>query len=461
MLWLFLGAGKTAVTLTAIRHLLDRLQVYRVLVIGPKRVAETVWRQEAAQWGHLKGLRVRLIAGSPAQRVHTLLRPDCDIHVINYEAIPWLVNTVNEHFLSRGKYPPWNMVIFDEVDRLKEASGKRFQMLEKLVGQQPGGGTYFPRRLGLTGTPADNGYIDLHGQFKMLDDGARLYPDIGSFRTQWCKAGYGERTWEVKASAKRDIEARIQDVVLSMSAEDYLRLPDYQTHDVWVDLPPKLQAQYDSLEQEMVASLERHEEDPRDGDLDLVVHSTLSARAKCRQLANGAMLDPSNSGEVHLIHDLKLEALDSILHEAAGNPVLVPYLYRHDMERIKKRYSKQGYRIGYIGPGVKDVSAVVDAWNARQYNMLLSHPASFGHGLNLQKGGNALAWFGLTDDLRFYRQTNARLRRQGQSAPNVHVYRILAKGTVDVPIAALLERKTATAEDLRLAIETYRKTKRG
>lgn len=451
MLWLFMGAGKSTVALTALQQLQAELKVYRALVIAPRRVAELVWRQEIAEWEHLTGMKAALLRGP--QKLRDLHRADCDLHVINYEAIPWLVNAVNDQFLSKGRYPPWNMLILDEIDRLKDASGKRYQTLEPLL-------PYFAYRYGLTGTPADNGYMDLHGQYKMLDGGQRLYKHLSDFRAQWCQAGYAERSWELREAAKPIIEARIQDITLPMSAEDYLQLPDYQYHDHWVELPPTIQEQYDKLEQEMFAQLERHVEDPLDGEYDLEVHSALSARAKCRQVANGAFLVPENTGEVVLVHDAKLEMLDSIMHEAAGKPVLLAYLFRHDMERIKARYAKQGYRIGYIGPGTKDAEAVVREWNEGRFHLLMSHPASLAHGCNLQRGGHELVWFGITDDLRYYRQFNARLRRQGQSAPNVHIRRILARNTVDVPIAKLLERKTATAEELRLAIEAYRSTKR-
>jgi hypothetical protein len=231
----------------------------------------------------------------------------------------------------------------------------------------------------------------------------------------------------------------------------------YHTH--YVELAPAIQKEYDRLEKEMFAQLERHQEDPIDGEWEMEVHSALSARAKCRQLANGAVLNPDNSGRVMLVHDAKLEMLDSIVHEAAGNPLLIAYMFRHDMARIKIRYEKEGYRVGYIGPGTKDVEYVVAQWNARQYHILLSHPASTGHGLNLQDGGNELVWFSPTDNLAYYQQMNARLRRQGQTAPNVNIRLIIAKRTVDEPMVKLLDRKAVTAEELRLAIEEYRRTK--
>jgi SNF2 family DNA or RNA helicase len=452
MMWLFMGAGKTALALTAFSRLQDVMQTYRALVIAPRRVAETVWRQEAEKWSHLRGLRVILLRGSEDKKLRDLHRKDHDIAVINYESIPWLVRAVNNEFLSHGRYPPWNMLVLDEIDRLKNSTGKRFQMVEKIF-------PYFTNRVGLTGTPASNGYGDLHGQYLCIDDGKRLYKNLGDFRTKWMKAGYADLSWEVRPEAKDEIEARIQDITLSMSAEDYLKLPDYIYHHHTIDLDPKIQEQYDSLEQEMFAQLDRHVEDPIDGEWTMEVHSALSARAKCRQLANGAVLNPDNSGTVMLVHDAKLEMLDSIVHEAAGNPILLAYMFRHDMHRIKARYEKEGYRIGYIGPGTKDIENVVAQWNAKRYHILMSHPASAGLGLNLQDGGNELVWFSPTDNLTYYQQMNARLRRQGQTAPNVNIRLIIARNTIDEPLVKLLERKAATAEELRQAIEEYRKTK--
>jgi len=381
--------------------------------------------------------------------VRELHRPDVHIHVINYEALPWLVRQVNADYFCRGQYAPWNMIIFDEVDRFKNAAGKRFAFFEAM---RPA----FQYRIGMTGTPGDSGYLDLHGQYLSVDDGARLYANVGDFRSQWCSERFnGVRTsFEVKAEAKREIEARVADITFSLSAEDYLKLPDYQYLDIWVDLPPKVQASYDTLEQDFFAALDRHEEDPLDGEWELSVKSAAGARAKCRQVANGAVL--TDTGPV-LVHDVKLEALDQIIHESNGKPVLVSYVFRQDMARIMDRYQAQGYRCAYIGPGTKDAEAIVEAWKRGELDLLTSHPASIGHGIDgLQESGNAIVWFGPTDNLRLYRQFNARLRRLGQAAPNVRVYRIVARNTVDEAILSLLELKEAGAEELRRAVEAYR-----
>jgi hypothetical protein len=453
MEWLFLSAGKTSITLTAIGRLIDDLKVYGALVIAPRLVAETVWRQEVAKWSHLRGLRTCLLRGPKEQKLRDLHRRDCDIWIINFESIPWLVRALNDQFLARGRYLPFNMLVIDESDRLKNAQGVRFKELELLLQD------HFAYRVGLTGTPIPNGFIDLHGQYLVIDGGERLYKNIGDFRTKWFRPGYAMQTWSLAPGAEEEIQSRIADITLSMRSEDYLKLPDYQYFDHWVDLDPKTQREYDRLEKEYFAQLDRHEDDPVDGEWDLEVHCVLSARAKCRQVANGAVLHSDNSGAVMLVHDLKLEVLDSIMHEAAGSPIFLSYLYRHDMHRIKERYTKQGYKVGYLGPGVKDPSAVVNAWNAGQYPLLMAHPASAAHGVNLQGGGSEIAWFSPTDSLSFWLQFNGRIRRQGQTASNVRIRRILTRNTVDELLVALIETKDRTQENLRSAIAGYRRKK--
>lgn len=454
MLWLDMSLGKTAIILTAIDHHLTNLNAYRFLVLGPRRVVETVWQPEIAKWSHVKHLKAVLLRGSTAQKVRDLHRADVDIHLINYESIPWLVRQVNQDFLARGRFPPWNAIVFDEVDMLKSAQGKRFQMLEPLL-------PYFRIRYGMTGTPGDNGYADLHGQYRVVDGGKRLFKEVGDFRRVWCTEAFdGLRTaYRLRPDAKQEIEARVADITLSMTADDYIKLPDYQYHDHFVDLEPKVQKAYETMEAELFAAMDRHEDDPLDGEWELCVSSRLGARAKCRQIANGAV--KTEDGSVNLVHDAKLEMLDTIVHEANGRPIFVAYLTRADMARIVDRYGKQGYRVAYIGPGVKgdDAMKIVNQWNAGNIDILTSYPSSSGHGLNLQFGGNEIVWFGLTDNLRFYRQLNARLRRIGQTSPNVHIRRILARNTIDEALSDLLNQKTADASALRSAVERYRRAK--
>jgi SNF2 family DNA or RNA helicase len=412
-------------------------------------VAETVWRQEAAHWEHTRHLRIELLRGKTPEKVLKLHTSNVDVHIINYEAVPWLIKQVNKDFFTRGKAMPWNGLVLDEIDRVKDSSGMRYRYLEKIL---PG----MHLRLGLTGTPASNGYYDLHGQYRMLDDGKRLHYDLGTFRDHWfTPQAYG---YKLKAGAQQDMEQRISDITLSMRAEDYLSLPDYLEIDHWIDLDPASRRAYDELEEHLFAQVARHEVDPLDGDVELECHNQASLRMKCRQLANG-ILYTDDGGEA-LIHDAKLQVLDSILHEAAGQPVLLSYVFRADMRRIRERYQKH-YRVSYIGPGVgtKETIETIDRWNRGEIHLLLTHPASAGHGLNLQFGGHQIVWFGLTDNLRYYAQLNARLRRQGQTAPFVAVRRILARGTVDEPLQDLLKRKHVTEQDLREAIETYARSK--
>ena len=457
MHWLFMSAGKTVITLTILRHLRRLWRVSGCLVIAPKLVAETVWRQETQHWSHLRDMRGLLLRGKWPTVVRDLLRDDVDFHIVNYEMLPKLVKHINATFLAKGKYPPWNMVVFDEVDRFKDPSGKRFQWFEGLL-------PWLPYRIGMTGTPGDNGYLDLFGQYLMVDGGKRLGQHITDYRNRFFKEGYAGQSWSLLPGAKEQIEERIGDITLSMSAEDYLDLPDYQFHDHWVDMDSKTQASYDTLEEEFLAAFERHAEewhlDPDEGDPDeweLGAVNTISLRTKLQQVANGVVLDAEKAPRK--VHDAKLEMLDRIVHEANGSPIFLAYLYRADLARIQERYCKHGLRIGYIGPGVKDVENVIAQWNAGALHMLAAHPQSAGHGLNLQRGGHEIVWFGLTDNLRLYRQFNARLRRMGQAAPNVHVRRILARNTIDEVISDLLETKFETAEGLRRSVEAYRRRK--
>jgi len=362
------------------------------------------------------------------------------------------------------------MLVLDEVDRFKDSQGKRLAEFETLLvppgsrakhqfAPDPDAETYFPYRMGLTGTPASNGLLDLHGQFRVLDGGKRLYWFIGDFRSMFCSPSAGPREytkWEVRSpAAKAEILRRVGDMTLSLNEEECITLPEYLFHDHWVDLPPAVFAAYQEFEKTMFTEMDRHEDDPRDGEWDLEATSRPSARMKCRQLANGAV---KMEDQYTLAHDAKLEVLDQIVHEAQGKPILLSYVFRADMERTRDRY-KKSLKVAYIGPGTKDAEAIVDAWNRQEYHMLISHPASVGHGLNLQGGGNEIVWFGPTDNPRWWHQLNARLRRQGQKAESVHIRRILARNTVDEPIVDGLDSKLVDETTFRRKLEAYKARK--
>ncbi len=441
-LFIDMGLGKTIVTLTAAARLFEHGYLGGVLVLAPRRVAESVWKQEAAAWEQTRHLDIVVLRGKYRERG---LLGRAHVFVINYEAIPWLVKQINAHFLSKGKYPPFNMVVFDELTRVKNSTGER-------IGRFAPALRYAQWRVGLTGTPIPNGYHDLHGQFLALDDGARLGVDKQVFHDKWFTEDAYTRKWYLARGADKQIETTISDITLSLRAEDYLDLPPYIYNDIYVDLPPAAQKRYNALESVMFTEMD-------EGALE--VHNASALTMKCRQFANGCVLDKGVTRGVHLAHQVKLEALDSIMDEANGQPVLLAYLFRADMERILERY-KGRYRCVYLGPGVSDRAGqfIVKQWNEGQVDLLLGHPASVGHGLNLQAGGHQIAWFGLDFNLEGWEQFNARLRRQGQVEKHVIVHRILARRTIDLVLKRVVDGKVQTQEGLREALKAYQKARK-
>lgn len=439
-LHLFLSAGKTIITLTAIADLIDRLQIYGALVLAPRRVVENVWQQEAAKWEHTAHLRVCVLRGKKTTMARNLLCP-YDIWVTNYESIPWLATQMNALFLEHERYLPWNMVVFDESTKMKNGSGKRAALFERFL-------PWMPYRTCLTGTPAPNGYVDLHNQYKILDDGERLDPSKTVYIEKYFSTDPYARRIRPTRVGRRQIEDRIADITLSLIEADHIKLPDYLFRDVLVDLPPKVRDEYDRFEDEMFAEFDH-------GDVE--VFNAAAMTNKCRQIANGAILD-TETKQAHNIHDAKLEALDDIMEEAAGAPVLLSYVFRHDMHRIMERYARR-YNCVYLGPGVSDTDGVkiMEDWNKGVYDLLVTHPASAGHGINAQYGGHIIVWFGLDWNSEYWDQLNGRLRRQGQTADSVIVYRLLTRDTIEMAIEEALERKVQDQNGLRKALASYRK----
>lgn len=453
MLHVAMSLGKTVSVLTAIADLYNRAQLSGVLVVAPRRVAELVWRQEAEKWSHTAHLRVCVLRGqSKNVLARNLLRP-FDIWVINYEALGWLAGEINKLFLSRGRYPPFDMLVFDEVTRAKNTNGARISNLYARNAQGYRLIDYIPRRVGLTGTPAPNGYQDLHGQYYAIDDGAALEVSEDVFFQKYFSVDPWTGRKELALGAKEQIHERIAPITLTLRDEDYLRLPPYIINDIWVELPEKIQTEYERFEETMFAEL---------GSGTLEVFNKNSVSMKCRQIANGMVIDtPTKTWEP--VHDAKLEALDEVVEEAGGSPLLVSYVFTADLERIKERYKKR-LEIGYIGPGVSDIEAleVYGRWNRGDYQMLLLHWASGGHGLNLQHGGHQVVWFGVDWPAEGYLQLNARLRRQGQTNYRVVIHRILARNTVDEAMKMRLEDKLVGQDDLTaslVALQEYREKK--
>lgn len=425
-LLLDMGLGKTVSTLTAIKKLMDEyLEVNKVLIIAPKRVAESTWCDEIEKWEHLKGLTVSKILGSQKQRKEAL-KASADIYTINRENVVWLVSHLQGYW-------PFDMVVIDELSSFKSSKSARFRAL-RLVRPKTN------RIVGLTGTPAPNGLIDLWSQIYLLDMGVRLERTITAYRTKYFRPGRtnGQIVFDYKLNngSEEAIYKQIGDICISMKAEDYLQLPERIDRTVDVHLSEKLTKQYLEFEKEQVLALENE-----DGDISAVNAAALSN--KLLQFSNGAIYDSERN--VHEIHSEKLEALEEIVEAANGQSVLVFYSFRHDVSRIMRKL--KSFHPKEIG-GPEDIKA----WNDGNLPLLLAHPASAGHGLNLQGGGHIIVWFGLPWSSELYQQANARLYRQGQSKP-VIIHHLIAKGTMDEDVMKALGNKIDKQEALMQAVK--------
>lgn len=442
MLWADMGLGKTIATLTNIVQRQDLCQVYGTLVVAPLRVIQTVWRQEAAKWAHTKHLRFSLVHGRPNSRSLAFSR-HADVYLVNYEGLRWLSGQLQHHYLSKGRPLPFNQVVFDEVSKLKDHTTARHKALRSLL-------PFIPYRVGLTGTPAANGYFDLFGQYLAVDSGVRL----GTSRADFANAFFKESGWgvasrlEVFPGAEKRIEELISDITLQMSATDYLEMPPVIFNDVWVELPPKARTQYERLEREMFIQM--------DSGTQVEVFNAASLTNKCLQAANGALYTQTG-GPWEELHTAKLEALDDIVEEAGGKPLLGAYSYRHDAMRIKTAYPKAEHLHSKLG--TLKTQELLGRWDRGAVPMLLGHPASMGHGLNLQAGSDTLVWFGLPWSLELYQQTINRLAGGLRRHRPVIVHRILALGTTDVAVLAALEEKATTQDGLKKALNEYRRQK--
>jgi len=423
-LFLEMGLGKTVSALTAIKELLyDRFEVSKVLVIAPLRVAQSTWSGEIEKWDHLQGLRLSKVLGSEKQRIEALHQP-ADIWIINRENTEWLVDYY-------GRKWPFDMVVIDELSSFKNPRSKRFRALRKV---RP----LIKRIVGLTGTPAPNGLIDLWSQIYLLDQGERLGKTLTGYRNRYFDPGRRNQNivfeWIPKPFAEERIYEKISDICVSMKAEDWLQLPERIDNVIEVELPEKVKSQYKQLERDLILPLL---------DSDVTAANAAVLTNKLLQMANGAIYD--EFGEAKEIHDAKLEALEEVVEAANGKPVMVVYAYKHDLDRIRKQLKK-------YNPRTLDSDQDVQDWNAGKIQVLLLHPASGGHGLNLQAGGNIIVWFGLTWGLEYYQQVNARLYRQGQTE-RVIVHHIIAKGTMDEEVLKALTGKAATQNDLMEAVK--------
>lgn len=428
-LFMEMGLGKSVCTLTAIQRMVDDLWIKRVLVVAPKKVAESTWSDEAAKWGHLD-LRVSVVTGTPAQRLRALATP-AELYVIGRDSVTWLQG------LKKGQRPRFDMIVLDELTSFKNSGSQRFKAMKKLRNEAV-------RIVGLTGTPAPNSLLDLWGQVYCLDGGERLGPFVTKYRTQYfnmiVKNNIPIKVCP-KSGAEETIMEKIGDICFSLKAADYLTMPDMILRDVAVTLPPALMARYRKFAKEYVDLL-----CPK--GTQVTAANAAALINKLAQFANGCVYD--DKGTPVDIHDAKLEMLMDLV-EQAGSPVLCFYQYKHDVSRIMAAVPR-GLKVRqYTGP--EDLHD----WNEGKIDLLLAHPASTAYGLNMQRGGHVIIWFGTGWNLEYYQQANARLHRQGQKCP-VTVVNLITKDTVDERMLGALHGKADVQDNVvrKLAMDVVR-----
>lgn len=414
--------SKTVITLSALYDLcLDRFDVHRVLVIAPLRVARDTWPAEIQKWDHLKGLTWSVAVGTAQERL-AALRQKTFLHIINRENVQWLIEDSGIHW-------EYDMIVIDELSSFKSHQAKRFRSLLKVRPQ-------VKRIVGLTGTPSSNGLMDLWAEFRLLDMGKRLGRFITHYRDQFFMPDARNMnqifSYKPRPGAEAEIYRRIRDMTISMKSTDYLQMPECVMNRVPVFLSPAEQDTYNALKRELVVQLGGEEVD--------AVNAAALSNKLC-QMANGAVY--TEDKHTVCFHDRKLDALEDLLEGANGKPVLVAYWFKHDLARIQKRFTVRELKS----------SRDIQDWNAGRIPVAVIHPASAGHGLNLQAGGSTLVWFGLTWSLELYQQTNARLWRQGQQADTVIIHHIIAQGTIDEQILQALEDKDRTQAALIHAVK--------
>ena len=422
-----MGLGKTSITLTALHDLLfDRFEAHKVLIIAPLRVARNTWPAELQKWDHLQDLTVSVVVGNAEERKAALAK-QADLYVINREMVLWLVEQSGYKF-------DFDTVVIDELSSFKNHQSKRFRALMKVRPK-------VKRIIALTGTPSSNGLMDLWAEFRLLDMGERLGRYITQYRTKYFMPDKRNAqiifSYKPLPGAEEQIYGKISDITISMKAADFLPMPQRIESEYPVYLSEEEREKYDALKQEMVLQLP---------DEEITAANAASLSGKLSQLANGAIYTEEKN--VITVHDRKLDALEDIIEAAAGKPILVAYWFQHDLQRITERL--EALKVSYArisSPGS------IELWNRGEFAVGLIHPASAGHGLNLQEGGSTLVWFGLTWSLELYQQTNARLWRQGQTASTVVIQHIVAKDTVDEKILKALTEKNNTQEALIAAVK--------
>jgi SNF2 domain protein len=420
-LFLDCGLGKTITTLTAINELMyDSFEISKVLIIAPLRVAQSTWKDEIEKWDHLNLLRYSIVVGDEKERLKAL-KQNSDIYIINRENVDWLVTKSGIDF-------NFDMLVIDELSSFKSHTSKRFKSLLKI---RP----YFERVVGLTGTPSSNGLMDLWAEFRVLDLGERLGRYITHYRNEYFlpdkRNGAVIFSYKPQPNAEERIYRRLADMTISMKSTEYLKMPELILNELEINLDEEDQMKYKKFKKEMVMTIQEKE-------IDAINAASLSN--KLIQLANGSIYDEDK--KFYEVHNKKLDKLEEIIESANGKPVLVAYWFKADKERIEKRFK------------VREIKTADDIkqWNMGMINLALIHPASAGHGLNLQSGGSTLVWFSLTWSLELYQQTNARLYRQGQK-DTVVIHHLITKNTIDEDIMKSLKRKDKTQEALMRAVK--------
>ena len=425
--FLDMGLGKTSITLTALNNLLfDYFDVHRILVVAPLRVARNTWSDEIEKWEHLHNLTFAIAVGSEKERLEAL-KKQADITMINRENLQWLIEKSGQPF-------EYDMVVIDELSSFKNHQAKRFKALMKVRPK-------VKRIVGLTGTPSSNGLMDLFAEFKILDMGMRLGRFIGQYRNTYFKPdkvnGPIVYSYKPLPGAEDAIYEKISDITISMKAADHLKMPELINTKYMVHLSEKEKKKYEDMKAELVLALPEGE---------ITAANAASLSGKLSQMANGAVYADDES--ILPIHDRKLDALEDIIESANGKPILIAYWFKHDLMRIEQRLTEKKIPFQKL-----DSDASMKKWNRGELPVALIHPASAGHGLNLQSGGSTIVWFGITWSLELYQQTVARLYRQGQSSGTVTVIHILTEGTVDEKIVKALADKDSTQSALIDAVK--------
>ena len=440
------GLGKTISSLSAIEALkFDLYLVSGVLVIAPLRVVQAVWEQEAAKWEHTKNLTFSRILGNKASRIRGLCSK-ADIYLVNYENLVWLQTEVEYRYLSRGKYPPWNMCVLDEISKMKgtriKQGVKRGVAALKLL-------HYCPYRIGLTGSPGD--LTRLFGQYLCIDAGERLGISFEAYQEKYFyRANYGGTKWLPFEKSKEQITELVADITMDLRAEDYLEMPDLINNDILLELPTPMQQKYDNIEEEMLIEL--------DSGHEVEIFNKASLFNRCLQWAGGSVYLQPGMPDFEEIHQVKIDALIDLIEELQGQPALLFYQYQHEAHRIKKLYPNAVWLSSKTSDA--DFNQTLIDWNTGKLELIIAHPASMGHGVDrLQTACHNIIWFGLCWSWELYYQAYSRIRRQGNQSPTVMNHRILMNNTIDLVVAMSLKLKQEDETEIRDLIGEYGKQK--